>query len=267
MIKKIYASFLITFLLLCQLENAYASERVVLLSVPSDIWYKRVYLLADKKSWMDFENFTVQIGDRGVLVYHFPDWYHGKYDPALYYQDINEDMLEDVIIVLNNDKADHKEIHILNQIQDPYLRFEEAPVEPIDLTINRLVKIRKHNHILSILASKIKYEIDLSPYNFTNPRKPYFSTETVEYSIENGALIGTMSVNVVRDDSVYGGLLGYLTIVYFWDGKMYKAKYVTFQQEEPEKSGTLSQWNTQGTILERRVVNEQGGIFGSRRSN
>ncbi|MFJ8066872.1 hypothetical protein ACIQYS_20050 [Psychrobacillus sp. NPDC096426] len=59
---------------------------VLLISVPSDIWYKRVYLIADKKSWMDYENFTVQIGDRGELVYDFPNWYHGKYDPALNYE-------------------------------------------------------------------------------------------------------------------------------------------------------------------------------------
>lgn len=54
---------------------------------------------------MDYGNFTVQIGDRGELVYNFPHWYHGKYDPALYNVDINDDTLEDVIIVLNNDKA------------------------------------------------------------------------------------------------------------------------------------------------------------------
>lgn len=71
---------------------------------------------------MDYENFTVQIGDGGQLVYHFPNWYHGKYDPGLYYKDISGDRLEDVIVVLNNDKASIgtplKDIHILNQIQD-----------------------------------------------------------------------------------------------------------------------------------------------------
>jgi len=221
------------------LEKAYASERVVLLSAPSDIWYKRVYLIADKKSWMNYENFTVQIGDRVELVYDFPNWYHGKYDPALNYDDINGDTLEDVLVVLNNDKAGIgkplKDIHILNQIQDPYQRFEEAPVEPINLTINRLVKIVKHENIVTIITCKMKYEVDISKYNFTNPRKPYVSMETIEYSLENGALIGTMSAYVERDDSVYGGLLGHLTIAYFWDGKMYKAKSVTFKQEESEK--------------------------------
>ncbi|WP_391115957.1 hypothetical protein [Psychrobacillus sp. L3] len=60
-------------MLFLHLEKAYASERVVLLSVTSDIWYKRIYLMADKKSWIDYENFTVQIGDRVGLVYNFPE--------------------------------------------------------------------------------------------------------------------------------------------------------------------------------------------------
>lgn len=73
MIRKISASCLILLMLFLHLEKAYASERVVLLSVTSDIWYKRIYLMADKKSWIDYENFTVQIGDRVGLVYNFPE--------------------------------------------------------------------------------------------------------------------------------------------------------------------------------------------------
>lgn len=189
---------------------------------------------------MDYENFTVQIGDRGELVYNFPDWYHGKYDPALYNTDINGDTLEDIIIVLNNDKAGSgkplKDIHILNQIRHPYRRFEEAPVESPNLTINRLVRLEKHGNSMTILADKKKYEIHSSKYNFTNPREPYVNIETIEYSIENGTLIGTMNVYFVRDDSVYGGLLGQLRIEYFWDEKIYKAKSITFNEVKPEKS-------------------------------
>lgn len=237
MIKKIISPicFILLTLFLNSVNNA-ASDRVVLISIPSDIWYERIYLLADKKSWMDYENFTVQIGDRGGLVYNFPDWYHGKYDPALYNKDINGDKLEDVIIVLNNDKAGLgkplRDIHILNQLRDPYQRYEEATVEPINLTINRLVKIEQHGNIVTVLAETKKYEIDISKYNFSNPRDPYVSIDTIEYSIENGTLKGIINAYVVRDDSVYGGLVGHLTIDYFWDGKMYIAKTITFTQDE-----------------------------------
>ncbi|MFJ8066873.1 hypothetical protein ACIQYS_20055 [Psychrobacillus sp. NPDC096426] len=101
--------------------------------------------------------------------------------------------------MLNNDKASIgkplKDIHILNQIQDPY-KFEEAQVEPINLSINCLLKIVKYDNIATIIAGKMKYEVDISKHNFTNPRKPYVSMETIEYSIENGAVIGTMSAYV-----------------------------------------------------------------------
>lgn len=238
MIRKIFTSCLTLIVLFIHLEKTYASDRVVLLSVPSDIWYKRVYLIAIKKSWMDYGNFTVQIGDGGQLVYHFPNWYHGKYDPTLYYKDISGDRLEDVIVVLNNDKASIgtplKDIHILNQIQDPYLRYEESPVEPIDLTFSRLVKLEKQGNFVTILADKKEYKIDISKYNFTNARKPFSDIDAIEYSIESGILIGTVSINVVRDNSVYGGLLGHLAIKYFWNGKMYKAKSITFKQNELE---------------------------------
>lgn len=76
---------------------------------------------------MDYENFTVQIGEQaqGVL-YHFPDWYHGKYDTALYYVDVSGDKQKDIVFVLNNDRAGlgkpFKNIHILNQKMIYYLK-------------------------------------------------------------------------------------------------------------------------------------------------
>lgn len=104
--------------------------------------------------------------------------------------------------------------------------------------MNRLVKIEKHGNIVNILADKKEYKIDISKYNFTNPRDPSVSTDTIEYSIENGTLKGKINAYVVRDNSVYGGILGHLIIDYFWDGQMYKAKSksITFKQDEPENN-------------------------------
>jgi hypothetical protein len=98
-------------------------ERVVLLSVPSDIRHSIIYLLSDKITWMDYKNFVIQVGDSGQeTLYRFPNWYHGKYPPELIYKDVNDDTFGDIIVVLNNDKAGignpNKDIHILNFIKE-----------------------------------------------------------------------------------------------------------------------------------------------------
>ena len=93
MFNKIYVyCFMFVSLLICNFENCYATDLVVFLSIPSDVWYENIYLIADKVTWMDYKNFTVQVGDMGTLVYNFPDWYHGKYDPALLNEDMNNDI-------------------------------------------------------------------------------------------------------------------------------------------------------------------------------
>jgi hypothetical protein len=57
----------------------------------------------------------------------------------------------------------------------------------------------------------------------------------MEYSIENGTLNGVVGVSVVRDDAVYDGILGHLTIKYGWDGKRYIDQSITFKQAVPEQ--------------------------------
>ncbi|WP_097028293.1 hypothetical protein [Clostridium peptidivorans] len=236
MCKKItLGCFMFLLIITFKFENIYARDRVVLLSIPSDVWHQNIYLIADKLSWIEYRNFTVQVGDRGEFIYNFPNWYHGKYDPALYKEDINGDKLEDIIVVLNNDIAGYgkpvKDIHILNQIHDPYRRYEEAIVEPIEVTVKNHVKIDEHDNKVFIYVDKNKYNIDLSKYNYTNPREPYVSIKSVEYFIKNGKLLATADVYVARDNSVYGGLIGYLNIEYFWDGKVYKSKSIIFNEQ------------------------------------
>ncbi|MCT8138426.1 hypothetical protein H1D32_12135 [Anaerobacillus sp. CMMVII] len=215
-----------------------ASERVVLLSIPSEVWHQNVYLLADKKSWMEYENFTVQIGDRGENIYNFPNWYHGKYDPALYKEDINGDSLEDVIVVLNNYRAGIgnplKDIHILNQIHDPYRRYYEAKIDPIRMAIKQNVKIEKNDNLVNIYIEEETFTIDITKCNFKNPRNPFFGFELTEYNIENGLLIATVPAYVLRDDSVLGGYIGHLKVQYNWDGQAYIVKEIAFIKFTPE---------------------------------
>jgi hypothetical protein len=238
MLKKIViVVFLIISLVTCKFESIYAADRVVVKSLLSDLWYENIYLLADKLSWMDYKNFTVQIGDKGSLVYNFPNWYSGKNDIKLSKEDINDDTEEDIIIVLNNDIAKVRkpvdEIHILNKIIDPNLRYEEAQIEPIKLTVDRLIKMEQQGNTVTVVADKKKYNVNISKYNYANPHSPYVSTEFIEYSIKKGKLIGTVGA-YVSYDAVTGGIIGKFDIQYQWNGKMYKANSIVFRDYFPK---------------------------------
>lgn len=217
------------------LDKADASERVVLVSVPSEIWHQNIYLMADRITWMDYENFAVQVGDMGQMLYHFPSWYHGKYDPKLFEEDISGDMLDDIIIVLNNDKAGprkpRKDIHVLHFIEGQ--GYEEAPVEPLQKTqikINRNVKLEKYDNTVTVHIGNEKYTTDISKYNYENPREPFnLSFELIDYSVENGQLVGAVPVYVSRD-TIGGGLIGYLKLEYIWGGKEYVVNQINFNQ-------------------------------------
>ncbi|MFJ5770085.1 hypothetical protein [Psychrobacillus sp. NPDC093180] len=210
-------------------------ERIVLLSVPSDIRYQMIYLMADKITWMDYENFVVQVNDSTQeTLYHFPNWYHGKYPPDLFYHDVNGDSFGDIIIVLNNDKAGmekpRKDIHILNFIKERG-EYEEAIIESIEktiATIDSIVTLEKHDNIVTIHVNGEKYVSDISEYNFMNPREPlYISFQQITYSVENGQLFGRVPVYIAQD-SVYGGLIGLLKLPYVWDGDEYIVKQIKF---------------------------------------
>jgi hypothetical protein len=240
MLKKIaLVVFLIISLVTCKLEKVYAADRIVVKSIPSDLWYENIYVIADKLSWMDYKNFTVQIGDKASHIYNFPNWYSGKYDIKLLKEDINDDTEEDIIIVLNNDLVEAgkpvDEIHILNKIIDTDLRYEEALIEPIKFTANRLIKMKQQGDLVTVIADKKKYNVDISKYNYANPHSPYVGTESIEYSIKKGKLIGTIGA-YVSYDAVTGGVFGNFDIQYQWDGKMYKAKSIVFKNYFPKNN-------------------------------
>jgi hypothetical protein len=237
MIKKITLSCFLLLFFLSSRGNAYEIDRVVLTSVPTGRADTRIYLLADKISWMDYENFVIQVGEQAQgILYHFPDWYHGKYDTELHFVDVSDDKQKDIIVILNNDRAGLgkpiKDIHILNQQHD--LLFKEAAIEPISTALNRLAKVEKKGNIVTVFEGRKKHKIDVTNYHFVNPRKPYFGIETMEYAIENGSLTGLVGVYVVRDDWVQGGLLGRIKVKYGWDGIKYFAKSITFKKA-PDK--------------------------------
>jgi len=211
-------------------------ERVVLLSVPSEIRHQMIYLMADKITWMDYENFVIQVGDMGQILYHFPNWYHGKYPPELFYKDVNGDTFKDIIIVLNNDKAGigdpQKDIHILNFIKDRE-GYEEAPIESMEktkTTIKSKVTLGKQGNIVTIHVGDEKCSTDISNYNYRNPREPFvIGFEQTNYSVKNGQLFGKVPV-YISQDSFSGGLIGLLKLEYNWNGKEYVVKHINFIQ-------------------------------------
>lgn len=233
MIRKI-AGILVFLILISNGKGnvVYASDRVVLTSIPSDIWSDRVYLIADKLSWMDYENFSVQIGDLGELVYDFPKWYHGKYEPHLYNVDLNNDTLSDIVVILNNDKAPvnkpRKDIHILNQILGPCLEYQEAPIESITHIIRKSIKINQKEKVVTIKTPLLNYQIDLGKFEFHNPHDPHINLDTLEYFIEDGNLIAELKVLVKVDDRFTGDIIGNMRVKYGWCDTGYGASEIEF---------------------------------------
>lgn len=238
MIKTIPICFIVLFLFGVTVEKANAVERIVISSLPSELWYENLFLMADTidGNWMAHRNFTIQVGLAGgesVLLYHFPNWYNDKFTPELFYEDLTGDHLKDIGVVLISGAGSGlsmKNIHILNQIQDPNRRYEEVAVESINDAVKRLVKMELHGNLATILIGKKKHVVELSKFHFllgTLSPTPFVGQEE-NYSAENGVLYGTTIVYISP-----AGHIGTLRITYFWNGKMYKAKSIQFEEAEP----------------------------------
>lgn len=227
--NRIFFSLLIV-LLFGGTGKAYAVDRVVIRSITvgnPDKWYENIYLIADKDG-MDYKNFTVQVGDFGRNLYDFPNWYNYSYEPKLYKEDLNGDKLEDIIVVLvrgAGTSVSEKAIHILHQGYAEFYDFQEAPVEPIDDAVKRLVKMEQKGNVITVLIGKKKYEVDYSKFGYSTPvdRPGFGSIE--EYEPKSGILYGATNVFVTIPEANIGSL----NVTYAWDGKMYKAVSVIFE--------------------------------------
>jgi hypothetical protein len=240
MIKSKLTGFLLLLILFFHINQVNASQRVVTNHLISEPWYESVFLMADKVDNMATKNFTLQVGGGFdsvgcELLYNFPHWYNSKFAPDLFYNDINGDGLRDIIVALVSGAGSGiamKEIYVLNQIHDPYRRYEEVPVESINDAANRLVKIKRIGNEAIIIIGKKKYDVDLSKFSYApehfSPRPWIGSIE--KYKPKNGSLYGTTVVFITPS-----GDIGSLDIGYKWDGKMYKAKSVNFGEAEPYK--------------------------------
>lgn len=230
--KKFFL-FLLISMFYCHTKNVTAAERLVTSFVISDEWYHNIFLIADKVDSMATTNFTVQIGSGdnvgGELLYNFPNWYNDKFAPALFYEDINEDALKDIVVALISGVGSGlstKEIHVLNQIHDPNRRFEEVPVESINDAVKRLVKMERQEDQVTILIGEKKYVVDLSKFNYNelSHDRPFVGV-LEDYKVENGVLYGFTTVLVSIGEHV-----GELNIQYGWNGKMYQAMSISFDE-------------------------------------
>lgn len=212
-------------------ENAYAAERVVVNSLHTDRWYNNVYLMADKIDWMTFRNFTVQVGDKGEDLYHFPKWESGKYDTYLFRDDLDGNKLTDVIIVLDNFQDP---IHILNQVLEPYSVYKEVPVEPVNDAVKRLVRMKKEGNIVTIKTKQKTYKVNVKPFHYTTAKpsstKVYIDLDETDYTVLNHKLIAEAPVLIT-----IGGGIGYLKFTYGWNGSRYEVKSVSFKQDIPKQ--------------------------------
>jgi hypothetical protein len=157
--KNFFLGLLVVFLV-CHTGKVYAIDKVVIATVPSDIWYENIFLMADtiEGDWMGHKNFTVQVGfPPGKLLYHFPNWKNEKFTPHLFYEDINGDSLKDIVVALVSGAGSGlamKEVHVLNQIHDPNTRYEEVQVESMNDAVKRLVKMERHGKQATISMGK-----------------------------------------------------------------------------------------------------------------
>lgn len=236
--KKIFICLLLM-ILVFQTGKAYAIQRVVTSHIISDLWYENIFLIADKVDSMTTKNFTVQVGGGvdsvgGELLYDFPNWYNSKFGPKLYYEDINGDGLKDVIVALisgSGSGVSTKEIHVLNQVRDPNTRYEEVPVESINDAVKRLVKMERKGDEITFLIGNKKYAVDYLTFGYQYSDDPPGFGSTEDYKPENGVLFGYTTVFVAIPEAG----IATLKVKYGWDGKMYKAEYVTFEKTEPVK--------------------------------
>jgi len=228
---------LLAMFLICHTGKVYAVQRVVTSHIKSDEWYENIFLIADKTNSMATKNFTVQVGG-GVdsvgdeLFYNFPNWYNDKFAPHLYYKDINGDELKDIIVVLISGAGSGlstKEIHVLNQVQDPYRKYVEVPVESINDAVKRFVKIERKDNDIFISIGKLKYIVDYSKFGYYTPIDSPGVGAVEDFKLENGVLYGYTTVFI----SIPEASIGSLKVKYGWDGNMYKAESVIFSKREP----------------------------------
>jgi hypothetical protein len=227
--KKFSLNLLIMFLVF-HTGKVYAVDRAVVGYIISHVWYNNIFLIADKKNGMAYQNFTVQIGDGGghEELYHFPNWYNSKFSPGLYYEDINGDELKDIIVVLISGAGtgiSTKEIHVLSQVQDPYRRYEELPVESINDAVERLVKMKRKGNEITISIGKKKYVVDYSKFGYYTPVDSPGVGSIEDYKPKEGILYGSANVFVTIPEAN----IGRLDVKYAWNGKMYKAESITFE--------------------------------------
>lgn len=239
MFNKFFIISVIFMMLFGNLEKVYAIDRVVISSITvddPDRWYENIYLIADKDG-MDYKNFTVQVGDFGRGLYNFPKWINYSYDPKLYKEDLNADKLEDIIIELvtgSGTGVSTKAIHILHQGDVGFYNFQEVPVEPIKDAIKRLVKMEQKGNEITISIGKKNYVVDYSKFGYYTPVDRPGAGSIEEYIPKEGIFYGTANVFVTIPEANIGGL----TVKYAWDGKMYKAKSVTFEAAPYKSSRT-----------------------------
>lgn len=236
---KQFLIYLVIMILICQTGIAYAVQRVVTSHIISDVWYENIFLIADKVDSMATNNFTVQVGG-GVdsvgseLLYNFPNWYNSKFGPKLFYEDINGDGLKDIIVALiagSGSGVSTKEIHVLNQVRDPNMRYEEVPVESINDAVQRLVKMERKSDEITVLIGKRKYLVNYLKfgYQYSDDSPAFGSIE--DYKPDNGVLFGYTTVFVTIPEAGIGNL----KVKYSWNGKMYQAESVSFEEIAPFK--------------------------------
>ncbi len=206
-------------------------DRIVMNSVPSEVWQENIYLLADRLDWKEYRNFDVQIGNEG-FVYHFPTWKSGKYGTKLFREDLNKDKEEEIMIVLDNF---NDPIHILQSISnDQNQEYKEVTIEPVAEAVKRLVDMDKKGNFVIITTKQRTYKVNLKSLGFsdTSSDETIYTHVPVDFHVEKKKIIADAVVMISMDG---GKAIGNLKLLYDWNGKKYEVNSISFEKYDRKR--------------------------------
>lgn len=178
----------------------------------------------DKKQGM-YKDFELQYHYKS---YHFSDWLNvanSNYHPHVYFEDINDDKEEEIVVVLieGTGTALHiQKVHVFHQNNQKLI---EIPVRDYEEIIDKHVKTSLKHQQASVKIKDITTIVDVSK---KVPEKYLFKdvvfANNMKYTVKHGYLYLSVAGFVSMSGSIGG-----VVIRYQYEDDMYKEKEIHFE--------------------------------------
>ncbi|MCH7323927.1 hypothetical protein LZ480_18820 [Solibacillus sp. MA9] len=222
---KKYIIFSFIFLLASSLYIAVAAtpEQIIVAQLDKE----NITIYAKKKDGL-FQDFKIDFKGK---IYSRPFWINvtnPAYVPQVYYEDINKDGKNELIVILTKGYGTGVLDQEVNVFHIDTNHFEEVLVDHPMAIINKNVKanltpskaeimIGKKRYVMNVKALKLLPETMFNEINFGS---------IINYEVENNQLIATLHPRLSP-----GAFVGSIIITYEYRNKMYQAKSIEFQLE------------------------------------